>query len=84
MIDELAAAMTGEMPSRAVHEIQAEIMAICNRLAGCAEAEEWLGVHNLSERLADLAHRGMYHASQKKAKEIAAFSLNGHRETESR
>jgi hypothetical protein len=84
LLDKLAEAVTGRPPARAVHEIQAEIYAFARRIEACSEAEDWQAIHNLSEGLRHLAERGLYHASQARAKQIGTFALGNHQEREAR
>lgn len=67
----------------AMHEIQADAMKLVNvRLLSAIEACDWVAVVRLTERLAELANNGMYHASKEKMAAISAFALNGHTERE--
>jgi hypothetical protein len=73
------------MAGRAVHEIQSEVVRLATvNVTGAADACDWVALHRLAERLAELAERGLYHASQEKARGMASFAMNCHAESEPR
>lgn len=66
--------------SRAMHEIQSDAMRLAQvELIGAIESCEWATVLRLTERIDDLAQRGLYHASQDRQKEITAFAMQGYK-----
>lgn len=84
LTDKLCETVTGRLPARSIHEIQACIMAICQRIEAASEAQEWVSLYNLADGLHALADRGMYHASQARVKEVGKLAMGGHNEPEPR
>lgn len=73
------------MTSRAIHEIQSDMMRLLDvKLKQAIEAENWVGVGRLADQLKELASNGIYHSQKAKIQEIGRFAMNGYSEREPR
>ena len=73
------------MDSRAIHEIKSDGHRLVTvKILSAIEAGDWRAVHTLAGELREIAERGLYHASQDKVRQIAAFAMGCHREPEPR
>jgi len=69
----------------ASQSIQAEASQLVTvRILGAVEAGDWAALARLTERLGELAARGLYHQSLERARTMAGFAMAAHQETEPR
>lgn len=69
---------------RAIHEIKVDGIKLVRKLESAIESRSWASLAELANQLQDIAARGLHHESLIKAKNIAAFAMNGHTEPEPR